>query len=111
MLKKKLFFILIDVLRPRVIHGLCNCFNLRLVTDLTGVCLFIIRLSFLKNEEKLLFTSLSLLLIRVFQFIDEIFKRVSRKTCKVAHLLYTFDMFTFGRFYYAELREMISYNP
>ena len=66
-----MFFILIDVLRPRVIHGLCNCFNLRLVTDLTGACLFIIWLSFLKNEEKLLFTPLSLLLIRVFQFTDE----------------------------------------
>ena len=66
-----MFFILIDVLRPRVIHGLCNCFNLRLVTDLTGACIFIIRLSFLKNEEKLLFMSLSLLLIRVFQFTDE----------------------------------------
>ena len=24
-------------------------------------------------------------------------------------VLYTFDMFAFGRFYYAELREMISY--
>ena len=60
-----------DVLRPRVIHGLCNCLNLRLVTDLTGACLFIIRLSFLKNEEKLLSTSLSLLLVRVFQFTDE----------------------------------------